>query len=159
MESTKLDALLLVRRDLSQCLLTFACSWCVSGGEWVRPQMGHFDHIGSAVLLLFELSTGEGWPAQLCMLLRSFIHSSEPIHSIRLVACLIHPLIHSHAHAHTRRSDMLVEAPLHEDQAPVPFGYTYRAMFYVLFIILGTFLILGACACVCVFVMLHSQLV
>ena len=32
------------------------------GLKWGNPTFGHFDHIGAALLILFEVSTLEGWP-------------------------------------------------------------------------------------------------
>lgn len=61
--------------------LSFFSLHFLAGGEWNNPHMGHFDHIGSAVLLLFELSTGEGWPAQLCM----YLFSSFSLFFLRLI--------------------------------------------------------------------------
>ena len=33
-----------------------------AGGDWTNPEIGSFDNIGAALLILFETSTMEGWP-------------------------------------------------------------------------------------------------
>ena len=42
--------------------LTTRATCLGAGGSWKNPRMGHFDDFASAMLMLFECATFEGWP-------------------------------------------------------------------------------------------------
>ena len=51
--------------DTATDLPTTRAACAAAGGEWRPPPFGSFDNVGSASLLLFEVSTLEGWASVL----------------------------------------------------------------------------------------------
>lgn len=84
---------------------------CVGlGGDWQNPEMGSFDNIESALLLLFESATMEGWPDVMWATIDAF---SEPVchpcenllhsmHRLRVPVCPSVPSVAPKGHAPVR---------------------------------------------------------
>jgi Ion transport protein len=67
--------------DISTCVGTFTDpyeSWRTLPREWTNPAQ-HFDHIGAAMLTLFEVSTLEMWPNIMFLVVDASPHDEAPI--------------------------------------------------------------------------------
>ena len=65
-------------QDASIAAIATTDACVAAGGEWENPGTGSFDNIGSALLLLFESSTMEGWPDVMWATIDAY---SEPGHA------------------------------------------------------------------------------
>ena len=66
---------------MASSLHSLSRSGCLASGcTWSNPPFGDFDHIGSALLRLFEISTLEGWTELLWAGMDASQVDESPVH-------------------------------------------------------------------------------